>query len=250
MTIYVYVYIYMYIYIYVYHSLPELVIFIFFIFFNGSFLGYFEFNFKFKLIKFVGFEYFCKALYVYHEHRILDVCWTKRSWVELPSESCSTFWVDDVNSCGKPIGLESYQKPLKQNEDFQCNQCDANFKTVKGLKIHIGKSHKEASPPQEMLRGSSSQPSLSLSPIKDQNRTESCHNCDKEMSPTHLCQDDPDLTLDDVKICECGCGSDFDPCPAPHHKHSGCAKSCKTCLNVQMQLQMVNLMKDLKDIVT
>ena len=146
-------------------------------------------------------------------------------------------------------GLESYQKPPKQNKDFQCNQCDANFKTVKGLKIHIGKSHKEASP-QEMLRGSYSQPSLSVSPIREQNRTESCHNCDKEMSPTHLCQDDHDLTLDDVKTCECGCGSDFDPCPAPHHKHSGCAKSCNTCLNVQMQLQMVNLMKDLKDIVT
>ena len=62
-------------------------------------------------------------------------------------------------------GLESYQKPMKQNEDFQCNQCDANFKTVKGLRIHKGKSHKEASP-QETLRESSSQPSLSVSTIK------------------------------------------------------------------------------------
>ena len=44
-------------------------------------------------------------------------------------------------------GLESYQKLMKQNKDFQCDQCDANFKTMEGLKIQKGKSHKEASPP-------------------------------------------------------------------------------------------------------
>ena len=141
-------------------------------------------------------------------------------------------------------GLESYQKPKKHSEGFQCDQCDANFTTVKGLKIHKGKSHKEATP-QEKLRESSSQPPLSVSPIRDQSRMECCHNCDKEMSPTHLCQDDQDSTSDDINICECGCGSDFDPCPAPHHKHSGCANSCKTCLNVQMQLQMVNLLRSI-----
>ena len=150
-------------------------------------------------------------------------------------------------------GLESYQKPKKQNGDFQCDQCDANFKTTNGLKIHKGKSHKEVSP-KETLRESSSQPSLSLSPLKDQSRMEFCHNCEKEMSPTHLCQDDLDddqnQEKDDVKACECGCGFDFDPCPAPHHKHLGCAKSCKSCSNVQMQLQMVNLLKNLKDVVT
>ena len=74
---------------------------------------------------------------------------------------------------------------------------------------------------------------------------ESCHNCDEEMSPNHQCQDDQDSTLDDVNTCECGCGTDFDPCPAPHHEHSGCANSCKTCLNVQMQLQMVNLLRNI-----
>ena len=141
-------------------------------------------------------------------------------------------------------GLESYQKPVKQSEGFQCDQCDADFKTVNGLKIHKGKSHKETTSP-EKLRESSSQTSLSVSPIRDQSRMESCHNCDKEMSPTHLCQDDQDSTPDDINTCECGCGSDFDPCPAPHHEHSGCAKSCKTCLNVQYQLQMVNLLRSI-----
>ena len=146
-------------------------------------------------------------------------------------------------------GLESNHLPLNPGEAFQCDQCDASFKTVKGLKIHTGKAHKEASSP-EKLRESFPQPSLCVSPIRDQSRIETCHNCDKDMSPSHLCQDDQDSTLDDVNTCECGCGSDFDPCPTPHHKHLGCAQSCQTCSNVQMQLQMVNLLKGLKDIVT
>ena len=136
-----------------------------------------------------------------------------------------------------------------QEDSFPCDQCENAFRKEKGLKIHKGKAHKEASSP-EKIRESSPQPSLCVSPIRDQSRMESCHNCDKDMSPSHLCQDDHDSTLDDVNTCECGCGSDFDPCPAPHHKHLGCAQSCKTCLNVQMQLQMVNLLKGLKDIVT
>ena len=88
-------------------------------------------------------------------------------------------------------GLESNQK---QCEAFQCDQCNSSFKTVNGLKIHKGKSHKshkEAFSP-EKLRKSFSQPPLTVSPMRDQSRVESCHNCDMEMSPTHLCQDDED----------------------------------------------------------
>ena len=73
------------------------------------------------------------------------------------------FLAKKSTSASVVTGLESNQKPMKQNEDFQCDQCDANFKTVKSLNIHKEKSHKEASP-QEMLRESSSQPSLSLCP--------------------------------------------------------------------------------------
>ena len=144
-----------------------------------------------------------------------------------------------LESSSVVTGLESNQQPLKPCEAFQCDQCDASFKTVNGLKIHKGKTHKEASSPEKM-RKSCSQSSLSVSPIRDQSRMESYHNCDKEMSPFHQCEDS---TLDDINTCECGCGSDFDPCPAPHHEHSGFAKSCKTCLNVQCQLQMVNLLR-------
>ena len=85
-------------------------------------------------------------------------------------------------------GLESNQK---QCETFQCDQCNSSFKTVNGLKIHKGKSHKEAFSP-EKLRKSFSQPPLTVSPMRDQSRVESCHNCDMEMSPSHLCQDDED----------------------------------------------------------
>ena len=84
--------------------------------------------------------------------------------------------------------LESNQKEC---EAFQCDQCNSSFKTVNGLKIHKGKSHKKASSP-EKLREAFSQPSLNVSPMRDQRRVEPCHNCDMEMSPTHLCQDDQD----------------------------------------------------------
>ena len=85
-------------------------------------------------------------------------------------------------------GLKSNRKKC---EAYQCDQCDSSFKTVNGLKIHKGKSHKEASSP-EKLRKSHSQPSLIVSPVKNQRRVESCHNCDMEMSPNHLCEDDQD----------------------------------------------------------
>ena len=92
-------------------------------------------------------------------------------------------------------GLESNRK---QCEAYQCDQCDSSFKTVNGLKIHKGKSHKEASSP-EKLRKSHSQPSLIVSPVKDQSRVESCHNCDMEMSPNHLCEDDQDSDEEEVQ---------------------------------------------------
>ena len=93
-------------------------------------------------------------------------------------------------------GLESSRK---QCEAYQCDQCDSSFKTMNGLKIHKGKSHKEASSP-EKLRKSHSQPSLIVSPVKDQSRVETCHNCDMEMSPTHLCKDDQDSEEEEEEV--------------------------------------------------
>ena len=43
-------------------------------------------------------------------------------------------------------GMESNQKPIEKDDAFQCNQCEIGFKTRNGLKIHVGKTHKEANP--------------------------------------------------------------------------------------------------------
>ena len=51
-------------------------------------------------------------------------------------------------------GLESNQNSKKQGKGFQCDQCDFDFKTENGLKIHKGKSHKEVSSPEKMRKPS------------------------------------------------------------------------------------------------
>ena len=113
-------------------------------------------------------------------------------------------------------GLESNQK---QCEAFQCDQCNSSFKTVNGLKIQKGKTHKEAFSP-EKLRKSFSQPSLTVSPMRDQSRVESCQKCDMEMSPTHLCEDDQD-------------------------SHEGEVQAMST---LEFQTNMVMLMRDLQSV--
>ena len=65
-------------------------------------------------------------------------------------------------------GLESNQNSKKQGKGFQCDQCDFDFKTENGLKIHKGKSHKEVSAPEKM-RKPSTEPSLIVTPIMEWN---------------------------------------------------------------------------------
>ena len=130
-------------------------------------------------------------------------------------------------------GLESYQKTTEQLRNFQCDQCDLHFKTEKGLKIHKGKSHKEASSP-EKVRTSMSQSSLTVSPLRDlQTRMEPCHNCGMAMSPTHSCQNDQDSEDEDevpevLTLCGCGCGAS-ERCPRHYEL-------------IEVQKQMVKLM--------
>ena len=78
------------------------------------------------------------------------------------------------------------------------------------IKIHKGKSHKEVSTPEKLRKPSTQQSLLvSPSPTRNEKRIESCHNCDMDMSPTHLCKDDEDSEADEVPkapiICCCGC---------------------------------------------
>ena len=76
-------------------------------------------------------------------------------------------------------GDETIAKALK------CDQCEYTAASEKGLKQHVRMKHKEP----EKLRNPSSQSSLPVSPIRDQGRVEACHNCDRDMSPTHICED-------------------------------------------------------------
>ena len=39
------------------------------------------------------------------------------------------------------------EKDMESSQHFKCDQCDRNFKTDQGLKIHIGKSHKSEDEP-------------------------------------------------------------------------------------------------------
>ena len=58
--------------------------------------------------------------------------------------------------------LEPNQQALVEKAEFQCDQCDAVFKTRNGLKIHVGKSHKDALKSPEKMRDTSSQPLLTV----------------------------------------------------------------------------------------
>ena len=71
------------------------------------------------------------------------------------------------------------QADLETNQQatFECDQCDAVLKTRNGLKIHIGKSHKEAPNSPKKLRDTSSELLLNVSPTRDHSRVEPYPNC-------------------------------------------------------------------------
>ena len=86
-----------------------------------------------------------------------------------------------------PTGLESSQNPVKQIRAFKCNHCESSFKTENGLKIHTGKSHKEATSP-EGLRTSVSQSSLHLTNLSLHlsSRGEDSVNGERPLTPAKL----------------------------------------------------------------
>ena len=124
-------------------------------------------------------------------------------------------------------GLESNQNTSVQGQVFQCDKCDFQSKSENGLKIHKGKSHKKV-PSPEKLRKPSTQPSLTVSPTRNENRVEPCHNCDMDMSPSHLCRDDEDSEA--PIVCGCGCGAP-ERCP----RHSEVMESRKQMLNLILE---------------
>ena len=133
-----------------------------------------------------------------------------------------------------------------------CDQCEYKATSERGLSQHTRMKHRGLKQPSasvlstpESLRGEIKPDCFRSSPPPHIAREETCSNCGDLFTSDHQCDQGSTLDEEVVDICECGCGVDFEPCPAPHHQYSGCAQSCKTCLNVQYQLQMVNMLKDL-----
>ena len=73
------------------------------------------------------------------------------------------------SSATAAIGMESNQKQVSA---FQCDHCDSSFKTKNGLKIHKGKSHKEAATPEALRRQQLKDASLLASPMLNASREE------------------------------------------------------------------------------
>ena len=65
---------------------------------------------------------------------------------------------------------------------FKCDQCDRTFDTTKGLKVHIGRSHKDETEP-EVLRDTVADNSLELSEVNESREED---NSSSMANSTHL----------------------------------------------------------------
>ena len=107
--------------------------------------------------------------------------------------------------------------------ELKCDHCEYEAASVKGLKQHTRMKHKEVE--IERMRKPSDRPPLSVSPIKDQNREEPCHNCGGEDSPGHQCEEDPaDQVCRLDRICDC---SNPDCCDCVHDDSCQCFEDCE-----------------------
>ena len=106
----------------------------------------------------------------------------------------------------------------------KCDQCDFEAVSEKGLRQHMRMKHQKPSmdgaasgQTPEKLRNPSSQPSLLMSPIRDQGRVEICHNCE-DSSPEEPVET---VTCD---YCEEGFDSEDD-----FHAHLCAPFKCDQC---------------------
>ena len=79
------------------------------------------------------------------------------------------FLKNKSSSATAATGMEPNQKQVSA---FQCDHCDSSFKTKNGLKIHKGKSHKEAATPEALRRQQLKDASLLASPMLNASREE------------------------------------------------------------------------------
>ena len=139
------------------------------------------------------------------------------------------------------------KEPASQHANFQCDQCDHSFKTEAGLKIHTGKAHKL--PPAERVRDTSSAPSLSMSPVKDNGRIVPCHMCGEEMSPQHTCDVDEQSRVNSTfmcYLCQDTFNSEEDLENHYNVKHPNQCRDCKACMPNQHSFFCANYVQHRK----
>ena len=90
----------------------------------------------------------------------------------------------DISSHSEHVSVEeAVGKQAEKVVDktmFKCDQCENNFKSENGLKIHVGKAHKKvdqgSATPDQLRKQSEGSVSLSASPLLDISREEFCSN--------------------------------------------------------------------------
>ena len=96
-------------------------------------------------------------------------------------------------------------EPEKENI-FQCDQCENNFKSENGLKIHIGKTHKKVdsilATPERPRQHSRSSVSLSASPLLDTSREESSTTSPEPAEQCRKCFSKPPFCICTEHFCK------------------------------------------------
>ena len=119
--------------------------------------------------------------------------------------------------------LKKKQNAQTPEKAFKCDQCEGTFKSENGLKIHIGKAHKNVN--------STPAVNLSASPLLDAKREEEGSDENSEDDSEDVSED---VSEDDIKspaeapnLCCCGCGAP-ERCP----RHFEVMESRKQILNM------------------
>ena len=126
--------------------------------------------------------------------------------------------------------LKKKQNAQTPEKAFKCDQCEGTFKSENGLKIHIGKAHKNVNStpatPDCLRQQLGSSVNLSASPLLDANREDD----DSEDDSEDVSDDDIKSLAEAPNSCCCGCGAP-ERCPL----HFEVMESRKQILNMILE---------------
>ena len=100
------------------------------------------------------------------------------------------------------------KEQVVEAKTLKCDQCDKQFKSESGLKIHMGKSHKNVNTTPERMRQQPASPATKpTSPLSDARREEVGEEKEEPVSPTTpfigMCRgDDCNVRLTGMFCCE------------------------------------------------